>query len=199
MAPRLIRRRELWPQVATAAGLLGLLTLCFWLTSLSFGDFRPENPTVTFVLWVLSTGVVIGTLALGFAVFRNLLKLYVERRRNKLGSRIKTKLVLGVLAVSVVPVALHLAFSVTLLNRNFDKWFSQPTVALLQSAETVHRLASAELLQRLERDAERLAATPGGGQRPGGGASPSGSGKPPAAIRGALPNARPGPRRRPTD
>ena len=120
---------------AYAASLLALLALCFWLTSLDFGDFRPESPAATYVLWGLSTCVVVGAIALGFLLFRNLLKLYVERRANVIGSRLKTKLVAGVLALGLAPIALHVYFSIALLNRNFDKWFSQPTVDVLRSAE----------------------------------------------------------------
>ena len=124
---------------AYGASLLVLLALCFWLTSLDFGDFRPESPAATYVLWALSTCVVVGAIALGFLLFRNLVKLFVERRANVVGSRLKTKLVSGVLALCLAPIALHVYFSIALLNRNVDKWFSQPTVDVLRSAE---RLAS---------------------------------------------------------
>ena len=144
---------------ASGLALIALLALCFWLTSLNFGDFRPESPSVTFVLWAMSTCVVIGTIALGFLLFRNLLKLYVERRRNKLGSRIKTKLVCGVLALSIAPIALHVIYSISLLNRNFDKWFSQPTVEVLKSAERFMNEGNKELLVSLRHQAQRLASS----------------------------------------
>ncbi len=154
------KRRELLSLVASGAALLSLLALCFWLTSLNFGDFRPENPTVTFVLWAMSTCVVMGTIALGFLVFRNLLKLYVERRQNKLGSHIKTKLVTGVLALSIVPVALHVVYSISLLNRNLDKWFSQPNVDILQSAQALLQQTTDQLLEGLREDSVQLASAP---------------------------------------
>ncbi len=135
-----------------------LLALCFWLTSLDFGSFRPEGPAVTFGLWALSTCVVLGTLALGFLVFRNLVKLYLDRRAGIPGSRIRTKLVFGVLALSAVPVAIHVLFSITLLNRNLDKWFSQPTVGVLRSAERLMDSSRRESLTRLAEQAEQVAA-----------------------------------------
>lgn len=137
--------------------MAALMALCFWLTSLNFGSFRPENSTVTFVLWALSMCVVLGTLALGFLVFRNLLRLYVDRRAGILGSRIRTKLVLGVLALSAAPTALHVYYSIVLLNRNLDKWFSQPTVEVLRSAERMMDQASEERLAWLREVADRAA------------------------------------------
>ena len=153
----MIKRKELLTIAAYATPLLVLLTVCFWLTSLDFGDFRPENSTVTYVLWALSTCVVLGAVALGFLLFRNLLKLYIEHRGNVVGSRLKTKLVMGVLALSILPIAAHVVYSLQLLNRNFDKWFSQPTIEVFQSAERLVEVTSAEMLADLERGARRIA------------------------------------------
>lgn len=172
------KRRELLWLVARGLVLAALLALCLWLTSFDFGDFRPESPAVTFVLWALSTCVVLGTIALGFLLFRNLVKLYMERRANKLGSRIRTKLVFGVLALSIAPIALHVWFSITLLNRNVDKWFSQPTVEVLRSAERFIKGANEEALRNLSLDVERIAASAPF-------ATPAGA-VDPAALRSAL-------------
>ena len=157
----MIKRRESLPLAASGLALAALLTACFWLTSLDFGEFRPGSPAITFVLWTLSTFVVIGTIALGFLLFRNLVKLYIERRQNKPGSRIRWKLAAGVLAVSVAPIALHVYFSVTLLNRNMDKWFSQPTVNVLKSAEDIVDQTNAQLAGSMQAEAGRLAASLG--------------------------------------
>ncbi len=143
--------------MAYATPLLALLAVCFWLTSLDFGDFRPENSTVTYVLWALSTCVVLGAVALGFLLFRNLLKLYIERRGNVVGSHLKTKLVIGVLTLSLLPITAHVVYSLQLLNRNFDKWFSQPTIGVFQSAQSLMEATSAEMLADLERGAQRAA------------------------------------------
>lgn len=151
------KRKELLTIVAYATPLLALLAVCFWLTSLDFGDFRPENSTVTYVLWALSTCVVLGAVALGFLLFRNLLKLYIERRGNVVGSHLKTKLVIGVLTLSILPISAHVVYSLQLLNRNFDKWFSQPTIGVFQSAQSLMEATSAEMLADLERGAQRAA------------------------------------------
>lgn len=157
----MIKRRESLSLAASGLALAALLTVCFWLTSLDFGEFRPGSPAITFVLWTLSTLVVIGTIALGFLLFRNLVKLYIERRQNKPGSRLRWKLAAGVLAVSAAPIALHVYFSVTLLNRNMDKWFSQPTVNVLKSAEDIVGQTNAQLADGMQAEAGRLAASLG--------------------------------------
>ena len=156
----MIRRRDLLSVAAYGIALVALLSLCFWLTSLDFGDFRPENPTVTYVLWALSTCVVLGAITLGFLLFRNLVKLHFEYRKRKLGSRIKIMLVAGVLGLGVPPIALHVIYSITFLNRNLDKWFSHPTVEVMESAGRFMDQANAELLDALRETAERLADSP---------------------------------------
>lgn len=154
------KRGHLFSLIASGLVLLALLGLSFWQTSLDFGDFRPDNATDTFVLWGVSTLVVIGSIALAFLVGRNLLKVYVERRQNKLGSHIKAKLVVAALALSVVPLAVHVTYSIVLLNRNVDKWFSQPTVEMLRASQAVAAHANDVILRKTQNDAAALAANP---------------------------------------
>ncbi len=154
------KRGHLISLIASGLVLLVLIGLSFWQTSLDFGDFRPENTTDTFVLWGVSTLVVIGMITLAFVVARSLLKVYVERRQNKLGSHIKTKLVAAALALSVVPVAVHVTYSIVLLNRNVDKWFSQPTIEVLRASEAVVAHANDVILRKTQNDVDALAGNP---------------------------------------
>ncbi len=137
--------------------LLLLATLTFWQTSLDFGDFRPGGATETIVLWATSTLVVIGVLVLGFIVFRNLVRLYVDRQHNRLGSRIKTKLVAGALALSIIPVVCLVIFNFSFLNRTLDKWFTQPTREIYDHAEGLWREV---VPNKSEAEAQRIATMP---------------------------------------
>ena len=143
--------------IVSSVLLVLLAVLTFWQTSLDFGDFRPGGATETIVLWGTSTLVVIGVLALGFIVFRSLLKLYVDSRQNRLGSRIKTKLVVGALVLSIVPVVCLVIFNFSFLNRTLDKWFTQPTREIHDQAEALWREVVPD---KSEADALRIAAMP---------------------------------------
>jgi two-component system, NtrC family, nitrogen regulation sensor histidine kinase NtrY len=103
-----------------------LVTLIVWQMSFNMGDFGPANAAQTFAFWAASTLIFLLTVTLGFMLFREFVKLYLERQRKREGSRIKTKLVLGALALSLLPVGFLLAFSYQILNRNLEKWFSRP-------------------------------------------------------------------------
>jgi len=69
--------------------------LVIWQGSFDFGGFRPNNPQQTFTLWAVSTLIFLLMVTLGFMLVRIGVKLYIERRSNREGSRIKTKLVIG--------------------------------------------------------------------------------------------------------
>src|SRR5579862_2752905 len=103
-----------------------LLVLGEWQVSFDFGEYGPVNNSQTIVLWALSTVIFILTILLGSKLFRTGVKLYLERQSNHEGSRIQSRLVLGALALSILPVIFLMLFSYGVLNRNLDKWFSRP-------------------------------------------------------------------------
>ncbi len=67
-------------------------------------------------------------------VFRNISKIFLERRRQVLGSRLKTKLVLAFLSFTVVPTIILFLISSLYINSSFDKWFSIKVQNTLQAA-----------------------------------------------------------------
>ena len=88
--------------------------------------FDPANVSQLFLYWAISSLVFVLTITLGFILFRTFVKLWVERQAGREGSRIQTKLVLGALALSFLPVVFLVLFSVQVLNFNLVRWFSRP-------------------------------------------------------------------------
>src|SRR5437660_12751593 len=105
--------------------LLVLAVLIFWQVSLNVG-ILPSSSERTILLFVLSTLVSLTFLVFAFILTRNIFKLYLERRANLLGSKFKTKLVIGALALSLFPVCALFYFSYVLTNRTLSRWFTQP-------------------------------------------------------------------------
>src|SRR5262249_14835389 len=64
--------------------------------------------------------------ALTFVLFRNLLKLFAERRLGVLGSKFRTRLVVAGLLLSFLPVIVMFWFAYGLMNRTIVLWFSRP-------------------------------------------------------------------------
>lgn len=134
-----------------------LLTLIVWQTSFTFGDYAPSSPEQTFVFWAVSTLIFLLAVTLGFMLFRTGVKLYLERQRNREGSKILTKLVAGGLALSLLPVVFLVAFSYLILNRNIEKWFMRPVEGIKTQLEQANASFNQEVRGRAEALATGLA------------------------------------------
>ncbi len=95
--------------------------------SLSESFFHPsQQPGQTLLLLALSAVIFLAFVIFALILSRILLKLYVERRQQRLGARFKTTMVVAFLGLSVVPVCFLFIFSYGLLNRTIDRWFGIP-------------------------------------------------------------------------
>jgi len=140
--------------------LIASATLVIWQGSFTFGEYAPTSPEQTVLYWAVSTLVFLLTVTLGFMLFRTAARLYVERRSNREGSRIKTKLVIGALALSFIPVFFLVLWSVSVLNRNLDKWFSRPAQGIRLDLEDIAKVVGREAQDRAETQAAWLAGRP---------------------------------------
>ena len=124
-------------------------SLVIWEGSFSFGEYAPTSPEQALLYWAVSTLVFLLVVTVAFILFRTGIKLYIERRSNREGSRIRTKLVIGALALSFVPVFFLVLWSVSVLNFNLRSWFSRPTEGVRENL--------ADILDILQRDAQQNA------------------------------------------
>lgn len=118
---------------------------------------RPSGAAETIFLVVLSTAIFLAFVIFALILSRILLKLYVERRQARLGSRFKTKMVAAFLGLSLVPVCFLFAFAYGLLNRSIDKWFGIPFDALRKDATQIVRQLEEAAQQRALHSATHLA------------------------------------------
>ncbi|MBI3534155.1 MAG: hypothetical protein HY072_01535 [Deltaproteobacteria bacterium] len=109
---------------------IAIVFLIFILFVLTFAEFRLSklSSSLPFVNSIFFFGLLninlILLIALVWLVFRNIGKLFIERRRKILGSRLKTKLVIAFLSISIIPTLVLFVVSATYINSSFDKWFS---------------------------------------------------------------------------
>ncbi len=115
----------------SAPWLLGglVLSLLFILVALQvFGlweVFTPDTAADTLLLYALSSLNFVAFIVFAFIFVRNLLKLRRERRAHELGSKIKTRLVVYFITVSLLPITVMALFSYLFLNRSLEKWFGR--------------------------------------------------------------------------
>ncbi|MFZ4404404.1 MAG: sensor histidine kinase [Pseudobdellovibrionaceae bacterium] len=73
-------------------------------------------------------------LLLLFLIFRNVVKVFLERQGGLFGSSLKVKLVAAFVSFSFVPTVLMFIISVFYINSSFDKWFSIKMAGVLKSS-----------------------------------------------------------------
>ncbi|HEX8688076.1 MAG TPA: hypothetical protein VF654_16310, partial [Pyrinomonadaceae bacterium] len=108
-------------------GGLVLLLLTVLVSLQLFGlweVFTPDTARDTLLLYALSTLNFVAFFLFSFIFIRSLLKLRRERRASMLGSKIKTRLVVYFIAVSLLPITGMALFSYMFFNRSLEKWFS---------------------------------------------------------------------------
>ncbi|MDT5271108.1 MAG: hypothetical protein QOH49_3294 [Acidobacteriota bacterium] len=108
-------------------GGLVLLLLTVLVSLQLFGlweIFTPDTARDTLLLYALSTLNFVAFFLFSFIFIRSLLKLRRERRERLLGSKIKTRLVVYFIAVSLLPITGMALFSYMFFNRSMEKFFS---------------------------------------------------------------------------
>jgi two-component system, NtrC family, nitrogen regulation sensor histidine kinase NtrY len=152
-----VRRRFAF--AAAALSLLILLGLLVWQGSFSF-SFAPSSSRETILLWSVSTLIFLLTVTLTFMLFRAGVKAYIERQHNKEGSRIRSKLLLGALALTLAPALFSALFNYAVLNRTLDKWFTQPARGLELNLQQLDDSYRKEAQQRVQAEADWLSLLP---------------------------------------
>jgi two-component system, NtrC family, nitrogen regulation sensor histidine kinase NtrY len=154
----LTQRRALL--IPLALGIVLLFGVVFSQQAFNLKQLRPDSAEQTLGLVALSALVFLLLVVLTFVLFRNLLKLYAERRLGVLGSRFRTRMVIGALILSFAPALVMFMFAYGLMNRSIDKWFSSPVTALQQDSGKVAALLSAYAGDNALQEAVEIAESP---------------------------------------
>ena len=139
------RKRE-----GIAIAILGPLFILLTVAEFQLSKVSSTLPFVNsiFFFGLLNVNIVI-LIGLVWLVFRNIGKLFIERRRRILGARLKTKLVIAFLSFSIIPTLVLFVISALYINSSFDKWFSLKIQNTLQ--------ASLEITQTYYRNTDQTA------------------------------------------
>jgi two-component system nitrogen regulation sensor histidine kinase NtrY len=121
---------------------------------------RPDTNQQVVVFYALSLLISLLFVALTFVLARNLLKLFAERRLGVLGSKFRTRMVVGALLLSFVPVMVMYWFAYGLMNRSIDKWFSTPVEEVREFTDAMASLLANYAAQNAHAEAVAIAASP---------------------------------------
>src|SRR5579859_2204044 len=125
-----------------------LLAAVFTLGSLD-APFQPRTWRDVITLYAVSSFITALLIVFALVLIRSTLRLWAERSREQLGARFKSKMVLGAMAISLLPVLFMFFVSYSLLNRTLARWFPRPLeIAAEQSSGLIQEMGQSEY-QRL--------------------------------------------------
>ena len=120
-----LRPRQRWTLVIGGIAITLLLAAIFTFGSLDV-PFKPGNWRAVMGLYSVSSFITAALLVFGLILTRTILRLWAERSKDQLGARFKTKMVVGAMALSLLPVVFMFFVSYSLLNRTLGRWFPRP-------------------------------------------------------------------------
>ena len=137
-----MKQQELLQKLYWIAATLTGVILAFLASVIFLNPSSVGNPSFVWninlwaLAWALNFVIVLG---LFFLLARNLVKLFFEYQRHRPGSRLKTKLVVTLIAFSLLPALIMAFLAFGLINQNLRQWFSSPTEQLLESSQSISR------------------------------------------------------------
>jgi PAS domain S-box-containing protein len=141
--------RQRWTLGIGAALLTLLLAAVFTFGSLDV-PFEPGNWRQLLPLYAVSSFITAAFLVFFMILMRTVLRLWAERSKDQLGARFKTKMVVGAMALSLLPVLFMFLVSYSLLNRTLGRWFPRPLeIASEQTQSLLSDLGRTGTLPRL--------------------------------------------------
>lgn len=130
------RRRKRERRIIFLTACLFALCLFLEINFFSIGQKLPFINSILFFALINVNIILIGLLV--FLVFKNIIKLFWERRGNVLGAKLKTKLVVVFVSFTLIPTVLLCTVAVFYINNSFGRWFSFNIAESLRSAVDVH-------------------------------------------------------------
>jgi two-component system, NtrC family, nitrogen regulation sensor histidine kinase NtrY len=130
------RRKREFIIIGVVFVLAGLLTLLA-IKGLRYGGNIPASNMV--LMFILININMLLLVLLIFLVFRNLVKLFYERRRKAEGNKLRTKLIIAFIALTLLPTTVLFIFSLHFITSSIEFWFKIPIDQSLSNALAVGR------------------------------------------------------------
>ena len=129
------RKREVIISVVIIA-VIALLTFAE-NRIMHFGAGIPVSNTI--LMFILININLLLLILLIFLVFRNLVKLLYDRKRKVMGAKLRTRLVVAFIALSLLPTIVLFFFSINFITTSIEFWFNVPVEQALENSLRVGR------------------------------------------------------------
>ncbi len=148
--------KQRWSLLIGGVLLTLLLAAVFTFGSLDV-PFEPSSWRTLMPLYAVSSFITAALLVFGLILGRTVLRLWAETSREQLGARFKTKMVVGAMAISLLPIIFMFIVSYSLINRTLLRWFPRPLeIASEKTQELMNDIGRSQLprLRRLAIDVQ---------------------------------------------
>ena len=123
--------------IALGAGTLLPLLLLGALNAFRLDFLHPRSSGQIILFTALSILAFLLFVTLLVLLLRNILKLLADERSRVLGSRLRSRMLIGAVLLSFAPALFMFLFSYLLMNRSIDRWFSQPVAELRDNSARI--------------------------------------------------------------
>jgi len=158
-----LENKQRWGLTIGGILLTLLLAAVFTFGSLDV-PYQPKSWRAVMALYAVSSFITAALLVFGLILARTILRLWVEQSRAQLGARFKTKMVVGAMALSLLPIIFMFIVSYSLINRSLLLWFPRPLeIASEETQRLLNDLGVSQLprLRGMARQVQAEIAKPG--------------------------------------
>lgn len=120
---RILQKKKLIRRTIFACVLL--IPIFVWLQSRFLPGDSEVSPADNILIFALINVNVLLVLFVLFLVLRNLAELLFERRLNRLGNKLKSKLIVSFLSLSLIPTILLFFVALQFISTSMDYWFNE--------------------------------------------------------------------------
>lgn len=131
--------------IAVLIVTVGIISYAISKTSNYGADFPISNTLLMFILININMMLLLTLIIL---VFRNLTKLYFDRRKKAMGSKLRVKLVIAFISLTLVPSVVLFYFSMQFISNSIAYWFNAPVEQALENSLSIGR----ELYNHIEKN-----------------------------------------------
>jgi len=148
-------------------GIGGILLTLLLAAVFTFGSLnvpvKPRNWRDVMAFFAVSSFITAAFIIFLLILARTTLRLWAESSREQFGARFKTKMVVGAMAISLLPIIFMFIVSYSLINRSLLLWFPKPLeIASDETQKLLNDLGRAQLprLRGMALQAQAEAARP---------------------------------------
>lgn len=149
-----IKKRRTPPWIVGGLVVLSLVILVVLQSSGFWQAFSDETVNSKLLLYALSSVNFIAFIIFAFILLRSLVKLSRERQTFQIGAKIKTRLLMYFIGLSILPIIAMAVFSYLFMNRALERWFTQIPQNVVVEAGKVKSLRQFEIAQMLAKSLE---------------------------------------------